>query len=345
MGRADVAVKIWLNDNERFADLFNGTIFGGEKIILPDELEDLDRETDILITDKKGKSRDLRRHRDLVKRWRKKVDLAVLACENQNRIHYAMPVRGMFQDGLFYTDQIRDLWRQRKTRKGNKETSYYGNLRAGTKHLTAEEYLSRFVKTDKIYPILNLIFYYDLKEWDGAVELYDMFQLNAELREEKLLKKFVPNYHINLVDAGNIGDLKNFHSDLQQIFGMLKYRSEKEKLQDYILENREYFENVDVETYQAVREFLHSEGMLKDMGNAVKKEEKINMCKALEDLYSDGVEAGRKEGREEGRVQGIKALVETCRDLGASKENTVSQLMTRFVMQQDLAVKNVDQYW
>ena len=167
MGKADVAVKIWLSDNERFADLFNGTIFGGEKIILPDELEDLDRETDILITDKKGKSRDLRRHRDLVKRWRKKVDLAVLACENQDRIHYAMPVRGMFQDGLFYTDQIRDLWRQRKktekTREGNKETSKSGNFRTETKHLTAEEYLSRFAKTDKIYPILNLIFYYDLK--------------------------------------------------------------------------------------------------------------------------------------------------------------------------------------
>ncbi len=168
-----------------------------------------------------------------------------------------------------------------------------------------------------------------------------MFRLNSELKEEKLLKKFVPNYHINIVDAGNIKDLKNFHSDLQQIFGMLKYRSEKEKLQNYILENRDYFENVDVETYQAMREFLHSERILKDMGNTAKKEERINMCKALEDLYSDGVEEGREAGREEG----IKALVETCRDLGVSRENTASQLMTRYSMTQELAVKNVDQYW
>lgn len=54
MGKADAAVKIWLNDNERFADLFNGTMFQGEQVILPDELEDLDRETDILVTDKQG---------------------------------------------------------------------------------------------------------------------------------------------------------------------------------------------------------------------------------------------------------------------------------------------------
>lgn len=72
MGKADTAVKTWLNNNERFADLFNGTVFGGEQIVLPDELEDLDRETDILATDKTGKERSFRRHRDLVKRWKKK---------------------------------------------------------------------------------------------------------------------------------------------------------------------------------------------------------------------------------------------------------------------------------
>ena len=38
-------------------DLFNGSVFNGRKIILPDELEDLNRETDILITDKKTDGR------------------------------------------------------------------------------------------------------------------------------------------------------------------------------------------------------------------------------------------------------------------------------------------------
>lgn len=58
MGKADIAVKNWLNDNERFADLFNGTVFDGQQIILPDELENLDREADILITDKKTDEED-----------------------------------------------------------------------------------------------------------------------------------------------------------------------------------------------------------------------------------------------------------------------------------------------
>ena len=333
MGKADAAVKIWLNDNERFADLFNGTMFQGEQVILPDELEDLDRETDILVTDKQGGRRGMQRHRDLVKRWRRKVNLAVLACESQDRVHHAMPVRGMFQDGLFYTDQIRSLWRQHKKEARDR--------RPGAEHLTAEEYLSRFRKTDKIYPVLNLIFYYDLKEWDGAVELYDMFQLNSELREEKLLRKYVPNYRINLVDAGNMEFPERFHSDLQQIFGMLKYRSEKEKLQSYMQENRAYFENVDVDTYQAMREFLHSERQLKSIKQSKGKEQRINMCKALEDLYNDGVEKGIEEGIE----KGIEALIETCHELGVSRDDTVAKLMSRFDMEHESALQSVERYW
>ena len=45
MGKKNVAVNNWLSDNERFADLFNGSIFEGKQIIRPEELENMDRET------------------------------------------------------------------------------------------------------------------------------------------------------------------------------------------------------------------------------------------------------------------------------------------------------------
>ncbi|MBM6753138.1 hypothetical protein H6A65_16980, partial [Mediterraneibacter glycyrrhizinilyticus] len=41
----------------RFADLFNGTVFGGKQVVLPENLEDMDRETDIIVTDKREKQR------------------------------------------------------------------------------------------------------------------------------------------------------------------------------------------------------------------------------------------------------------------------------------------------
>lgn len=301
MGKPDIAVKNWLSDNERFADLFNGMVFGGRLVVRAEELESMDRETDIIVTDKDGKRKGVQRYRDIVKRWKKGVDLAVLTCEAQNNIHYAMPVRGMTQDGLSYTDQIRLL------RQGKNKSEGSGQQ---TGKLTGEEYLSRFGKNDRIFPVITLIFYYDVKKWDGAVELYDMFRLADELKKEEVMRKYIPNYRINLIDAGNIEHLERFHTDLQQVLGMLKCREKREELEEYIQKNQNYFECVDVETYQTIRELLHSKKIMKDM-SSLKKEEKIDMCRAMEEWYEDavekGLEAGRKAGMEAGMEAGRKA--------------------------------------
>lgn len=39
MGKADVNVNIWLSEKNRFANLFNGVIYGGENVILPEDLQ------------------------------------------------------------------------------------------------------------------------------------------------------------------------------------------------------------------------------------------------------------------------------------------------------------------
>ena len=48
-----------------------------------------------------------------------------------------------------------------------------------------------------------------------------------------------------------------------------------------------------METYQALRAFLHSENMLKDFAVSG-KEARIDMCQALEELYQDGVRGEKK---------------------------------------------------
>ena len=79
---------------------------------------------------------------------------------------------------------------------------------------------------------------------------------------------------------------------------MLKYRNNKKELQRYIYQNQKYFSSVDVETYQALGEFLHMEKDLEKMAN-VRKGEKVDMCQALKEWYADGVEDGRNDGRAE----------------------------------------------
>ena len=258
MGKSDTAVKIWLSDDRRFADLFNGTVFGGKQVVMPEDLEKLDRETDIIITDKRASTKGLQRHRDIVKQWKHGTFLAVLACEAQDKVHYAMPVRNMLHDSLTYTEQIRKTWQKHPGQ-----------------HLTGEEYLSRFRKKDRIFPVITLVFYYDLKKWDGAMDLYDMFHFDdvseEETEEINILRTYLPNYRINLIDAGNVENINRFHTDLQQIFGVLQYRGQKDELRNYMLNNSSYFSQVDLETYYALQAFLHSEKFVSLMMDSSEK--------------------------------------------------------------------------
>ena len=42
--KPDTVLKNYWRDNEQFADFFNAVLFGGEQVISPDELEDVDTE-------------------------------------------------------------------------------------------------------------------------------------------------------------------------------------------------------------------------------------------------------------------------------------------------------------
>ena len=110
MGIKDASIKSWLRDSKRFADLFNGIIFGGKQVILPEKLEEINSESNIVLTDKNNKLKAVERYRDIIMRWSDNVYLVLLALEVQDKIHYAMPVRKMLYDALSYTDQMRNIW-------------------------------------------------------------------------------------------------------------------------------------------------------------------------------------------------------------------------------------------
>ncbi len=276
MGHGNAAVKQWLGKRERFADLFNGVIFDGEQIVLPEQLEPTDSEADILDVDKDGRTKEVRRHRDIVMKWKTKAELVMLACENQERVHYAMPVRNMLYDSLSYTEQIRQMWNE--VPKDEK--------------ITSEEFLSKFRKSDKICPVVTIVLYYGKEPWDGSKELYEMFEDDFQGKDK--LMRFIPNYRMNLIDVAHTEDAEKFQTDLQEVLGMLKYRNSKKELLNYINSKSGYFRHVDRDTYQVIRAFLNSEKMLKE--NVEMDKEETDMCQALQDLYDEGIEKGIEKG-------------------------------------------------
>lgn len=100
---------------------------------------------------------------------------------------------------------------------------------------------------------------------------------------------------------------------------MLQYRGNTEKLIDYVNKNEEFFRCMDKDTFRAIREFLHSENKLKRiLANVENKgEEKVDMCKALDDLYKMGEEKGYERGKKATLVDQIRKKLAKGKDIAA----------------------------
>ena len=160
MGKSDTALSTWLGDERRFADLYNGSVFQGTQMVKAEDLKPEKENFKELIEDKNGILNQIERNRDIVMKWDNGIQLMILACENQEKIHYAMPVRTMLYDSLSYVEQIRGL----KKKQGN------------TERITSDEFLSGMKKDDKLCPVSTLVFYYGDKPWDGSVDLHGLLK-------------------------------------------------------------------------------------------------------------------------------------------------------------------------
>lgn len=160
----------------------------------------------------------------------------------------------------------------------------------------------------------------------------------------EMIKVYIPNYHINIVDSNNIRDFEKFQTDLQVVFGMLQYRNDKSELLKYVMRHKEYFECVDQETYNAIREFLNSEKVLKTIIGE-KEEVTVDMCKALQDLFDEGIEQGMERGMERGIEQGVRAMIDMCQEFECSKGVTLQKLVEKIPLSEECAREYMEKYW
>ena len=89
--------------NKIFADIVNGTLFGGNQTIKEDELIDLPHKSQYKADD--GKLHE--QERDIVKRWSKEnVIFSIIGIENQTTIDKDMVLRVIGYDGASYRSQL-----------------------------------------------------------------------------------------------------------------------------------------------------------------------------------------------------------------------------------------------
>lgn len=313
MGKVDGTVNQMMERKEVFADFINGVVYGGRKIIHPESLELLRGQNSLAYEGEHGYTNVLERKGDI----RMQADMGtysvIFADENQNKVHYAMPLRNMLYDALEYTRQVQNL------EKKNRES---GGL-AGSR-----EFLSGMKKEDRLAPIVTMIFYSG-DDWDGAKSLSEMMNL-GDGEEAEVLKTYLPDYKIHLVSAETVKDPNVFSGCLQHIFSMLKFKKDKKKLYEYIKENRKEIQGLDSVERTAAMVLLGEQKRLLAILNEKENEEEKgepDVCQAIDELIEDGRIEGKKEGKIEGKVEGRKEMILELLDrLGKISESVKKQL-------------------
>ena len=289
MAEQDLCIKKLLLDKTRFADFYNGILFGREQVLKPELLELIPSESGIVITDQSGGKRTVQRRRDVVMQVSKSLGMcfAVLACEGQSNVHYGMPVRAMMYDALDYAEQVESIGKQHQI----------------SGDLSGAEFLSRIKKGDRLVPVVTVILYYGKQEWDAPMSLYEMLDLDRLPRPASSVQDYISDYRLNLVDIKNIKDTGVFQSSLQQIFDMVKYNSDKEILYQYVREQRNKLRQMDQDAMTALLVLLGEQKRLMKLMEEIKEQEEFDMCQAIDELIEDGRKEGRKEGIEVGMEQ------------------------------------------
>ena len=120
--------------------------------------------------------------------------------------------------------------------------------------------------------------------------------------------------------------------------GMVKCNKDKDKMKNYIFQHEEYFSNLDYESGIVYDQVLN-------VGKFVKKElgekgEKVDMCKAIQDMY----DSAKEEGIEQGINQGIAKLITVLRGLGISDGQIIDELMEKYEMSREEASKRLEAF-
>lgn len=287
MGKRDLSLKTYLSDPVRYADVYNGSVFGGVQVLDASQLE----EAATVVTKADG-GVFLETTCDIAMRQKVGGGLfALWILENQDEVDYGMSVRILLREALEYDRQVKEL--KRRNEAGYKES--HGELAAG-------EYLYKVRKSDRIRPVSTLVIYWGSKPWDGPRSLHEFLDFSGygECVAEEL-KKLIPEYPLHILNLNEENDYSRFQTPLRTVFEMYACRTDKGRFLDYIMTHEEC-RHLDVETYEVIGKLT---GAAKLWEMQEKTEEEQDMWKALEDLIEDG----KAEGRTEGRIEKANQLI------------------------------------
>ena len=313
MGKYDTCMKEFLQNKDRFADLFNGCCFQGRQIIRAEDLREASE--NYVLTDKRlpGKTRqkDTEIIRDVKMVLGSGMVLQVLAVENQSYIDYAMPVRCMGYDAAEYRRQL-------KERKQERRLLMNSENRPKNPAVSMDETLSGILSSDRLHPVYTLCLYSGTEPWDGPRKLSDMMAFDPQ---NKNLQSLFEEYHLHLFCINEQHVFDAFRSDLKPLFQAINCRNNKKKMIELMKD--ETYSHLNEDTWDAIAVMTDNAAMLqkKDLYKTENQKEEFNMCQALQELMQDERNEGRIEGRNEGKIEDQKIVIRNMINRGYKTED------------------------
>lgn len=301
MGVKDTVTNKYMRQNHVFADAFNYFVYDGEQMIDPDSLEELDtREIEVPYGGADGAEQPVQRIRDVIKSVTamtdKKSAYLILAVESQSNVHYAMPVKNLVMDALQYARQVEKAIASHK-------------LSGDYKSAGGDEFLSGFMKEDKLIPVVTLVIYFGAKVWDGPMTVHEMFE-----EQDTRLLSLVPDYRMNLIAPASIedGDFEKFRSTLKEVLAFIKYSRDKDKLRE-LVETDEVFHHIGRDEVDILNACVGANLRME------RDEEVLDVCEAIQGIAA--------EAAAEERIATLATTIKTIMEkMGMTAEQSMAFL-------------------
>jgi hypothetical protein len=354
LGNKDIVTNTFVNNNDVFADIVNYAVYGGETVVKPEDLMDMDSVVKLFVEDtgismgvesaRSAKQQGVEVIRDVKKGYvfksTEQAYYAIIAVENQSELHYAMPVRNMLGDALDYSNQVKRIAHENHTKYSDAEKRIthdnHENLSGTDNHEKYSDAEKRVIHekhdelsgTENHKKISSAEFLSGITKGDKIKPVItiticyslDKWDAPRSLKEmmgdaPKEIMDMVQDYHINLISPCEIEDFSKFKSEFGPVMKFMTVSKNKTGMRE-LLESDDVYRDMSSDAADVIQVMAN---MSMDVTNAAGSNGGVDVCKAWEDYGDDCREEGREEGRREAKEEMRNAWEdygEDCREEG-----------------------------
>lgn len=273
--KKDIVEKRLEDYNDVFADIFNNLVFQGERVFEEECLVPLPTEafTRQIGGDLRQGNRDVRKADGHYGNYR-----LICSTENQTAYDNTMPQRVMGYEYAGYEEQIGALIEE--NRKNNNPA-----------------YSKRIHDEQKLAPIVTAVLYWGSSKWQGPLCLHDMLNIPSDKKD--IIKPYVANYPMNLIDLSNVPKevRERMTSDFRLLLDYMACKNNPEEMKAFmsdkerVIRHPEEFLDAMSEVASDGRYKIIREQMRERADNG-EKEENVTMWKIEDEIENRGIQNG-----------------------------------------------------